>query len=188
MKKRILNLGCGNDMYGTDRLDFIKTKATTVVHDLTKSFPFPDETFDKIQAHGIFEHLKNPGGFVDEMFRVLKKGGEVDLITSNAGYLVFHVLHDHNAYLEKESYMKTRHPDDFHRQMFVESNLRAYFKDFSHLMFSRTGRDVPGIKTWILKMLPFKMGYEGIRLIAIKGDKEEETYLPVCRNYLKAIK
>lgn len=168
MEKRILNLGCGPDMYGTDRLDFVKTPATTLVHDLTKPLPFPDETFDEIRAYGIFEHLKNCGNFVDEVFRVLKKGGKIDLVTTNAGYLVYHVLHDHNAYLEKESYAKTRHPDDFHRHMFVPSHLKAWFKDFSKIEFYRTGRNVKGFKTFILKLLPFNMGYEGIGVIATK--------------------
>ena len=34
--KRILNLGCGNDMHGTDRVDLFKTPATTAVVNLDK--------------------------------------------------------------------------------------------------------------------------------------------------------
>ncbi len=167
--KRILNLGCGKDMYGTDRLDFIKTPATTMIHDLTKPLPFEDETFEEVRAYGIFEHLKNAGIFVDEVYRVLKKGGKIDLVTSNAAYVVYHTLHDHNDYLDhKPSYNINRHPDDFHRAMYVPSNLRAWFKDFSETEISFTGRNVKGIKTIILNMLPFKMGKEGIRIIATK--------------------
>lgn len=37
-RKRILNVGCGGDTYGTDRVDIYPSKTTTTVCDIEKGF------------------------------------------------------------------------------------------------------------------------------------------------------
>lgn len=73
--KKILNVGCGNQVYGTERIDIVKTPATTRIHDLEKRFPYPDNTFDEVYSQYVFEHMKNPYSLLLEMNRVCKKGG-----------------------------------------------------------------------------------------------------------------
>ena len=41
------------------------------------SMPFRDETCDCVLATEILEHLKDPGKFIDEVYRVLQPGGVV---------------------------------------------------------------------------------------------------------------
>jgi hypothetical protein len=57
--RRILNVGCGNDSYGTDRIDICKSKTTTKVADLEKQFPYKGSFFDEVLAKFIFEHMTN---------------------------------------------------------------------------------------------------------------------------------
>ncbi len=76
MDRKILNLGCGNDMYGTHRIDVFKTSATTEVADINGKLPYPDNYFDEIYCKSVLEHIKNLGMFSDECFRVLR-GGEI---------------------------------------------------------------------------------------------------------------
>ena len=75
-----LNIGCGrnNDpkMYGIDLLD---VPGVDLVHDITEGLPFPDNTFDRISAVDILEHV--PMGtpnikIMEEIYRVLKPEGE----------------------------------------------------------------------------------------------------------------
>ena len=89
--KRILNLGCGNETYGTDRVDYIKTKTTTKVADLNKKFPYPSNSFDEVYSCDALEHIRNLGNFAEECFRVLKKGGKLYIRTDNAAYLPYHL-------------------------------------------------------------------------------------------------
>lgn len=49
-------------------------KIETVVGD-AQSLPFEDDTFDIITAAFLIVHLKDPSGFFDEAYRVLKDGG-----------------------------------------------------------------------------------------------------------------
>lgn len=166
-EEKILNLGCGNDIYGTDRLDFKETDSTTLVHDLEKPLPFLSNTFDEIRAWRILEHIKNVGNFVDECYRVLKLNGKLDMITDNAGYIIFHVKSEHNAYLNHKEYKKA--DDDFHRYLFVPSHLKAHFRRFKNINVSYEIRDnKKGWKKWLLKLLPYKLGYEELRLLCKK--------------------
>lgn len=167
-KKRILNLGCGNDTYGTDRLDVKKTNTTTIVHNLNESLPYKNETFDEVKAHAIISHVKCPHLLAQEMYRILKAGGHLDLTTDNAGYIIFHIKNDHNAYLERDDYMKTRHPEDYHRQFFVPSHLHAMFRKFSIVVIKPFVRNRTGWKKWILQILPYNLGCEALHLHAIK--------------------
>src|SRR3989338_7074845 len=103
MDKKILNLGCGNDTYGTHRIDAFKTQSTTEVGDLNKKLPYPDGHFDEIYCKSVLEHIKNLGTFSDECYRVLKKGGKIWLRTDHAGFMLLHLLkrNEHNKAYEK---------------------------------------------------------------------------------------
>ncbi len=84
--KRILNVGCGNDTYGTDFIDLYperkKVKKCNIDVD---RFPYKDGIFDEVYSKNNFEHLRNPLNFLNESHRVLKKNGRLILITDNAG-------------------------------------------------------------------------------------------------------
>ncbi|HKZ42047.1 MAG TPA: class I SAM-dependent methyltransferase, partial [Candidatus Hodarchaeales archaeon] len=70
---RILNVGCGNDTYGTDFVDLYPVRDDVIRCDVEKEkLPFRDNTFDEVFSGNIFEHLKNPNLVLREMSRVLK--------------------------------------------------------------------------------------------------------------------
>jgi len=88
----ILNLGSGKDPRGDIRMDIYPLPNVNKVWDLEKGIPYPDNTFDEIICDCIFEHMRNPNALIQECYRVLKKGGKLDLLTDNAGYLLFHIM------------------------------------------------------------------------------------------------
>jgi len=88
---RILNVGCGNDDYGTDRIDLMESETTTKVYDIEEGLPYEENTFDEVFCQYVWEHIKNPYNLLLEMKRVCKVGGEIHVITDNAGYILFHV-------------------------------------------------------------------------------------------------
>ena len=89
--KRILNVGCGKDTYGTDFIDINPVRPEVIKCDVDEEeFPYKKNTFDEVYAKFIFEHLKNPNNFLKKVHKVLKKGGKLVLITDNAGCWVFH--------------------------------------------------------------------------------------------------
>jgi len=74
----ILNVGSGGD--------FIQERVISFDLDLLpgvnvvgngENLPFLDETFDLILNQAVLEHVKRPKKVIDEIFRVLKKGGYV---------------------------------------------------------------------------------------------------------------
>jgi ubiquinone/menaquinone biosynthesis C-methylase UbiE len=111
-------------MYGTDRVDFIKTPATTLVWDLERGIPFPDEIFDEVCSKSFLEHLPNIGFHLKECYRVLKKGGLIDLTTDNAGCQRYYWkgMATHDGRYEK------LHPDDRHFSIFTKNHLRNHFE------------------------------------------------------------
>ncbi len=94
----LLDLGCG-DMTKTQLfvkscgatkvvgVDGIKQKPKKgikqIVANINERFPFQNQEFDVVISHFSLEHLYNPGLFLSEVKRVLKKGGYFVVATDN---------------------------------------------------------------------------------------------------------
>ncbi|HLG25011.1 MAG TPA: methyltransferase domain-containing protein [Candidatus Nanoarchaeia archaeon] len=80
--KKRLNLGCGYD-YRKDwiNVDNDRKKKADLYFNIDKyPYPFKKEEFDHILASHIVEHLENPFRFMDEIKRILKKDGVLEII------------------------------------------------------------------------------------------------------------
>ena len=82
--KKCLNVGCGEDIKKTSKketwvnLDSLNLKGVDAVHDLNKlPWPFKENTFDKIYASHILEHVDNLIEVMKEIKRVCKNGAKV---------------------------------------------------------------------------------------------------------------
>ena len=83
--KDVLQLGAGVDKCDLPHL--IKTDAylySTDLHSLVDAhqMPFPDNSFDYVYSLAVFEHLHSPWIAAEEIFRVLKPGGKVFVLTA----------------------------------------------------------------------------------------------------------
>ncbi|MFN3393547.1 MAG: class I SAM-dependent methyltransferase, partial [Candidatus Thermochlorobacter sp.] len=97
--KTLLEVGCG---LGTDLLQFARYGAHVTGIDLTEesialakqrfelygieanllaadaeNLPFPDHSFDVVYSFGVLHHTPNTQKAIDEVYRVLKPGGEI---------------------------------------------------------------------------------------------------------------
>lgn len=72
-----LNLGCGKDIRKDwINLDYNQKYGAEVIHDINKTpFPFKQEEFDLVYCSHILEHVDNLFKTLDEISRILKKGG-----------------------------------------------------------------------------------------------------------------
>jgi len=124
----ILNVGCGNHRYGDIRLDLYSGSAN-ILADAQTSLPFKDSTFDLVYSRSFFEHVRDPGLVLVEMFRVLKKDGKVVVITDNAAYPVWHVTGKLGRILGGlHSGCYVGHGDqDKHYALFTLDHLRNHF-------------------------------------------------------------
>ncbi|MGA9779055.1 MAG: methyltransferase domain-containing protein [Limisphaerales bacterium] len=173
--KRILNVGCGNQTYGTDFVDMYPSRKEVIKCDIEVKLPFENDTFDEVYSHCVFEHLKNPFNLLAEMKRVAKKGGKVRLITDNGSYWVFAM----NNRAHTGGYEKGECPDDRHYCFFTKTHLVNHF--------TKAGLEVEEVKfveyfstSWIkratcflvqsfLKITPFRnMAYARIEIMGVK--------------------
>ena len=120
----ILNLGCGKSLYGSHRVDFIKTSATTEVYDLEQGIPYTDNFFDEVYSRNLLEHLSNVGFHLKECYRVLKKDGLVNITTDNAACTRYYWrgIATHNGRYEKLHY------GDHHYSIFTLNHLFNHFE------------------------------------------------------------
>lgn len=79
----VLELGCGNrkrvaDSIGVDILDY---PAVDIVGDLLAVLAaFPAASVDRVTSHHVFEHLPDLEGVLDAVARVLKVGGQLEIV------------------------------------------------------------------------------------------------------------
>jgi len=84
--KKILDVGCGRskkvpkDEELVKGIDSVNLPGVDFVHDLEK-FPWPikKEEFDQIICNHVLEHLSNLTKTMDELSRILKKGGTISI-------------------------------------------------------------------------------------------------------------
>ena len=81
MKKKILDVGCGDrKVKGAVGIDIAKLPGVDVVQDLNKyPWPFKDNTFDEVYLNEVIEHLENTVKAMEEIYRILKKGGKLHI-------------------------------------------------------------------------------------------------------------
>lgn len=77
----ILELGAGRKLH-SDRInvDIVPGPGVDVVHDLDiHPWPWPDASATDVYATHIFEHVRDPLGFMEDAHRVLEVGGMLHL-------------------------------------------------------------------------------------------------------------
>jgi len=101
--KKILDVGCGGGFF-LDSLDDSWEKYGAEINSCAKKYgeetfglniscgklkniKFPDETFDVVKIRGTIEHLSDPKGELEEIYRILRKGGLIAVNTPNIGSL-----------------------------------------------------------------------------------------------------
>ena len=120
---KILNVGCGDETYGTHRVDIHPTSTTTHIFDVEKGIQFPENTFDEVYERNLLEHLRNVGYHLEEVYRVLKPGGHLLLITDYAGCSRYYTLKTHEGRYEK------KHKDtseDKHYSIFTKQHIQNH--------------------------------------------------------------
>jgi len=177
--KKILNVGCGAQTYGTDFVDLYPQRPEVKKCNIDEEpLPYKDGTFDVVYSKNVFEHLTKPGFALREMARVLKKGGKLILITDNANYWVWGVGKTHLGGYEKNP---EGGEEDRHYALFTEWHLRNHLEkvglkvvkieyleeEFLHKTF--LGRIIKSIINSILRKTKFRrMGYARIKIIGRK--------------------
>lgn len=73
-----LNLGC-SDSHMRGYLNVDLCEPADLVVDLSRPWPWPDDTVEEIKAWDIFEHLPSKKFSMDQAYRVLVPGGRLDL-------------------------------------------------------------------------------------------------------------
>ena len=99
--QKVLDVGCGDGgliAYLQEKMGFqgygvdISRKGTALairrgieskVADIEEGIPFSNNMFDLIIANEIIEHLRNPDYFLEEVRRILRKGGMLLIGTPN---------------------------------------------------------------------------------------------------------
>jgi predicted O-linked N-acetylglucosamine transferase (SPINDLY family)/glycosyltransferase involved in cell wall biosynthesis len=75
-----IDLGCGvNKPDGFIGVDLCSGVGVDIIADLSKIFPFKDDSVDEVRAHDIIEHLQDRIHTMNEIWRVCKPGAKVDI-------------------------------------------------------------------------------------------------------------
>ena len=80
---RALNIGAGTagHLPGAIRLDASRAVDPHVVADLDAGLPFRDGSFERVGAYDVVEHVRDLVAVVEEVHRVLRRGGTFEVTT-----------------------------------------------------------------------------------------------------------
>jgi len=173
---KILNVGCGKQTYGTHFIDLYPQRSEVVKCDVeSEKIPFPDGTFDEVCSDNMLEHLKDVNKVLAEMYRVLKKGGKLVIITDNASFWGWHVpsAKIHYGGYEERSYGT----EDRHYSLFTSWHLQNHFRS---LGIGNTSTEYLMIKeknpylyvraiSKLVRLFSKRMAYPQIKIIGIKA-------------------
>lgn len=89
---KILHLGCGaSKIPGTIAVDINPRSAADVLCDLDHfPYPFRDHTFDRIICEHVLEHLKSLIPVMEELHRIAKPGGRIEIIAPYFSSIFFY--------------------------------------------------------------------------------------------------
>jgi len=152
--KRILNLGCGNESWGTHRVDIFPTKSTTHVFDVENGILFPSEFFDMVYERNLLEHLKNIHFHLQEIHRVLKTGGRLTLITDNASCVRYYLLGTHTGGYMGHRHLLTR-TGDKHYGVFTKEHLKNHVLDVGFKIVKIQYVETDYATKWLDKFMRF---------------------------------
>jgi acetyltransferase-like isoleucine patch superfamily enzyme/SAM-dependent methyltransferase len=80
-----VDLGCGpRKARGYFGVDICPAPGVDLVANLTKTFPFVDNSVDELRAHDVIEHLPDRLHTMNEIWRVCKPGALVDLLVPSS--------------------------------------------------------------------------------------------------------
>jgi SAM-dependent methyltransferase len=82
----MLDLGCGDGsmVAALNASGRVKAQGIDIAQGVdfeSDSLPYADDTFDLLLMYSVIEHLHNPGNILSEVRRIVKKGGQVIIIT-----------------------------------------------------------------------------------------------------------
>jgi SAM-dependent methyltransferase len=97
---RVLDVGCGSAKApGAVGLDISPDTEADIVHDLNV-FPYPieDSSFDHVLMQDVLEHVDHPVRVLEELHRVLRSGGRLQLRTPHFSSLLAYSDPTHKHY------------------------------------------------------------------------------------------
>jgi len=115
-KKVVLDLGCGASkmksedpnivVFGLDRQQF---DGVDVVCDLETGIPYENESADVILARHFLEHLSDPIRIMNEIWRVLRMGGEAHIVVPSTDGLGAFQDPTHKSFWNENSFLYYTH-------------------------------------------------------------------------------
>lgn len=131
-----LELGSGPKK-GANGWTTVDLNGGDIAYDLRKGIPLPDGSVDRIYTSHMLEHIpyKNLVLFIDECFRVLKKGGELSVSVPNAGFYIGAYSRG-DIFTDKENFYESARVDT--GSLLDQVNYIAYMNGQHNYMFDES--------------------------------------------------
>jgi SAM-dependent methyltransferase len=101
----VLDVGCGKKKWpGAIGLDISAETDADVIHDLDVfPYPFADDSFDQVLLQDVLEHLREPIHVMDELHRICRPGGRIQLRTPHFSSMLAYSDPTHTHYFSAEA-------------------------------------------------------------------------------------
>ncbi len=146
-----------------------KTESYTQIQGgLEKIREMPDESFDFITCHLVFEFTENPKDMLKELVRVLKKGGQISIVRHNrAGRIIQAIVQDYDfaevetllggGYSYSSAFGDIRYYDNKKLLEMADGSLEIEKVDGVRVLASLHDGSMQAKENWVEDMLNFEL-------------------------------
>jgi predicted SAM-dependent methyltransferase len=135
----ILDLGCGKhkmwkQAIGVDRMDYDEVDIVGDVYDVLRAIP--NEVVDTVYSSHFFEHVTDLGQYMEELGRIVKKGGQLHIVVPHFSNPYFYSDYTHKisfglysfSYFAQDHLLKRKVPTYGREIKFTLQDIHLIFK------------------------------------------------------------
>jgi len=132
-----LDVGCGSNPRGEVNIDIFMSKAHNFVHCDAHILPFKSDGFTEVVSYQTLEHVERPLTVAQEIYRVLKQAGTLELSTPNNHFILLPLM---TALMGEYRGYSPNHIYFWDRPILGNLLKRAGFKHFQYSYMTLPGR------------------------------------------------
>lgn len=181
----IVGMDASTVMLAQAKQKYTRSRTVLVQGDLDASLPFPDNSFGCVVCVNVLYAVANPASTLSELYRVLRRGGKLIVVTPKAGYENGLILRAHCRSRKPKHYWHNVHRSPHRERRLVYEALTENGLRRSFLQLARHNREIARNRAFhffTTTALTAAVTEAGFQVLQTKATYAEQNALLIARH------